>query len=153
MGRLWDDWSWGGERCPAGDCCCGHWGDSSVPKSIIYLAIDFMVFRVILLSKWLQLSRSSSPRLKMSWTKWTPGMNFFINWSNYLWLYLPSHQRCVKQHGESGLTKACLESQISLEEAESMVMKVTFKLRGNPHQQFNQGDWASHSEREESPCW
>jgi len=31
---------------------------------------------------------------------------------------------CVKQHGESGLTKACLESQISLEEAESMVMKV-----------------------------
>ena len=30
---------------------------------------------------------------------------------------------CVKQHGVSGLTKACLESQISLEE-EDMVMKV-----------------------------
>ena len=31
---------------------------------------------------------------------------------------------CVKQHGVSGLTKAFLESQISLEEAEDMVMKV-----------------------------
>ena len=31
---------------------------------------------------------------------------------------------CVKQHGVSGLTKACLESQISLEVAEDMVMKV-----------------------------
>jgi len=31
---------------------------------------------------------------------------------------------CVKQHGESGLTKACLESQISMKEAEDMVMKV-----------------------------
>ena len=29
-----------------------------------------------------------------------------------------------KQHGESGLTKACLESQISMKEAEDMVMKV-----------------------------
>merc|ERR1711953_1279916 len=31
---------------------------------------------------------------------------------------------CVKQHGESGLTKACLESQISMKEAEDMLMKV-----------------------------
>ena len=36
---------------------------------------------------------------------------------------------CIKQHGESGLTKACLESQISMKEAEDMVMKVK---RGQP---------------------
>ena len=35
------------------------------------------------------------------------------------------YPRCVRQHGESGLTKACLESQISMKEAEDMVMKVT----------------------------
>ena len=48
------------------------------------------------------------------------GLEWF-SWKFYL--------RCVKQHGESGLTKACLESQISMKEAEDMVMKVK---RGQP---------------------
>ena len=40
---------------------------------------------------------------------------------------------CVKQHGESGLTKAFLESEISLEEAEALVMKVIEPVTGRVH--------------------
>ena len=157
MGRLWDDGSWGGDRCSAGDCCCGHWGDCSL-SNLASKCYDMflhwnkiLVFRVILLSKWLQLNRSSSPHLKMSSIRWTPGKSARVF---SLWPYLPFHTRCVKQHGQSGLTKACLESQISLEEAEAMVMKVRLSPKGTSHHwQFIKGDSASHSEREESTCW
>ena len=95
------------------------------PTVKIFTSKNFAL-RVIRLKQWLQQSQSSSPPLKMCWTIWTPGTPPLVGLEWFSWKF---YLRCVKQHGESGLTKACLESQISMKEAEDMVMKVK---RGQP---------------------
>ena len=73
------------------------------------------------------------------------------------WFSWKFYQRCVKQHGESGLTKACLESQISMKEAEDMVMKVkrwqSLDVCHDISEKSDLGDWAGHRQREKPACW
>ena len=71
MGRLWDDWPWGGDWCFAGDCCCGHWGDSPV-------LIWHQILNVPALLTWhpaLLLLIS----MFLGWYSWTSG----CNWVNH----------------------------------------------------------------------
>ena len=119
------------------------------PTVKIFTSKNFAL-RVIRLKQWLQQSQSSSPPLKMCWTIWTPGTPPLVGLEWFSWKF---YQRCVKQHGESGLTKACLESQISMKEAEDMVMKVKSWLFLDISEKSDLGDWAGHRQREKPACW
>ena len=119
------------------------------PTVKIFTSKNFAL-RVIHLKQWLQQSQSSSPPHKMCLTIWTPGTPPLVGLEWFSWKF---YQRCVKQHGESGLTKACLESQISMKEAEDMVMKVKSWLFLDISEKSDLGDWAGHRQREKPACW